>query len=214
MPQRHTVQPGECLTLIARRYGFKSYRALYDHPDNAALKKRRPNPNVLHPGDIVVIPDSADKEVEVPTTRVHEFRVKLPRKVLRLALVDHDGAPLTDEPYRLTIGHATHEGRTDPEGKLAAPVEIGETTATLQIAGRTLPLRLGHLNPVKDATDDGVSGAQARLINLGYQPGPVDGRLGPRTRSALSLFQADADLPIHGELDDTTRDALSRAHGC
>jgi peptidoglycan hydrolase-like protein with peptidoglycan-binding domain len=62
--------------------------------------------------------------------------------------------------------------------------------------------------------DDGVSGAQGRLLNLGYPVGPIDGKLGPRTRAALRQFQTDMKLqPVSGELDDQTKKALVKAHG-
>lgn len=53
----HVVRQGECLSAIAKRYGFASYRIIYDHPDNAELRRARPNPNLLFPGDVIVIPD-------------------------------------------------------------------------------------------------------------------------------------------------------------
>ncbi len=45
---------------------------------------------------------------------------------------------------------------------------------------------------------------QALLIYLGYDPGQVDGILGPKTKGALSAFQPDYGLPATGQPDDTT----------
>ena len=74
----HVVKPGECFTRIAERYGFSDYKALYDHPDNADLKKKRPNPNVLHPGDRIVVPDKEEKIIEgLATGKIHRFKWKL-----------------------------------------------------------------------------------------------------------------------------------------
>src|ERR1051325_8947818 len=53
----HVVKKGESLSTIARQYGHSDWKAIYDHPANAGFKKKRPNPNVIHPGDVVVIPD-------------------------------------------------------------------------------------------------------------------------------------------------------------
>ena len=61
MTIRHVVEPGEHLSGIAARFGFRSTAPILGHPDNAELKKKRLNPNVLRPGDIVVIPDLAAK---------------------------------------------------------------------------------------------------------------------------------------------------------
>jgi hypothetical protein len=46
--------------------------------------------------------------------------------------------------------------------------------------------------------------AQAALLYLGMDPGPVDGLRGRRTRSALIQFQESHGLPVSGELDDDT----------
>jgi peptidoglycan hydrolase-like protein with peptidoglycan-binding domain len=50
--------------------------------------------------------------------------------------------------------------------------------------------------------------AQERLTALGFAPGPVDGVLGPRLRTALQQFQRRQRLPVTGELDAATWRAL------
>jgi len=52
--------------------------------------------------------------------------------------------------------------------------------------------------------DLSVRAAQLYLGYLHYEPGPVDGWLGKRTRSALSAFQGDNDLPTSGAADEAT----------
>ena len=55
------------------------------------------------------------------------------------------------------------------------------------------------------ASDD-VREAQQTLHDRGYSPGPIDGRLGSRTRAALRQYQKDENLPVTGWLDaDTAR---------
>ncbi len=39
---------------------------------------------------------------------------------------------------------------------------------------------------------------QKSLRQLGYDPGPVDGQVGPRTTSAIQAYQQQADLPVNG----------------
>lgn len=47
MSHVHVVKQGECLIRIAASYGFGDYRIIYDHPENAEFKRKRPNPNPL-----------------------------------------------------------------------------------------------------------------------------------------------------------------------
>ena len=51
--------------------------------------------------------------------------------------------------------------------------------------------------------------AQEALKVQGFDPGPVDGRMGPRTRTALSDYQRKHDLPVTGMLDDATMAKLN-----
>ena len=49
---------------------------------------------------------------------------------------------------------------------------------------------------------------QRRLNNLGYSPGPVDGRYGPLTEDAVIGFQATHDLRVDGIAGPMTLAAL------
>jgi peptidoglycan hydrolase-like protein with peptidoglycan-binding domain len=52
------------------------------------------------------------------------------------------------------------------------------------------------------ATESGstlVRNIQSGLVSLGYDPGPADGRTGPRTQSAIRKFQADNQLSVTGQ---------------
>ncbi len=46
-----------------------------------------------------------------------------------------------------------------------------------------------------------IAKAQRLLRDLGYQPGPADGLMGPRTRDAISDFQRTAGLTVTGAVD-------------
>lgn len=56
-----------------------------------------------------------------------------------------------------------------------------------------------------------VLGLQITLDRYWYSPGCVDGRIGPRTRRALQVWQAAQGLPAHGEVDFATAAALPAA---
>ena len=69
------------------------------------------------------------------------------------------------------------------------------------------PLRLA--SPVLERGE--VREAQTLLRSLGYDVGPIDGRVGPRVRSALTAFQRDSALAPTGQLDDFMLRALRDA---
>lgn len=50
--------------------------------------------------------------------------------------------------------------------------------------------------------------AQQHLEAMGYEPGPADGVIGPRTSNALKAFQLDSGVAVSGLLDQATREAL------
>ena len=52
---------------------------------------------------------------------------------------------------------------------------------------------------------------QEKLTLLGYEPGPIDGRVGPKTRAAIRAFQQDSDLAVDGIVGPRTRAALDTA---
>ncbi|MHC4278442.1 MAG: peptidoglycan-binding domain-containing protein [Planctomycetota bacterium] len=53
-----------------------------------------------------------------------------------------------------------------------------------------------------------IQQAQERLKARGFDPGAIDGILGPQTRAALNEYQAAQRLPTTGVLDEKTRKSL------
>ena len=50
---------------------------------------------------------------------------------------------------------------------------------------------------------------------MGYNPGPIDGILGPRTKEAILEFQADnPPLAVDGVCGPRTKAILVKAYGC
>jgi peptidoglycan hydrolase-like protein with peptidoglycan-binding domain len=54
-----------------------------------------------------------------------------------------------------------------------------------------------------------VAAVQERLTDLGYEAGPIDGLMGPKTRGAIRAFQKDAGLPVTGKIDSDLVDRLN-----
>jgi hypothetical protein len=112
--------------------------------------------------------------------------------------------PTTPIPYKIIIGGRAIEGETDAEGILREKIPPDTDRVELNILGRTIELLIGHLDPV-----DQVTGLQARLNQLGYMPGPVDGIFGPKTKAALSAFQILNGLSVSGEAGADSKAKLS-----
>ena len=60
-------------------------------------------------------------------------------------------------------------------------------------------------------TPDLVREAQRLLTNLGYSPGPVDGKAGPGTKVAVVGFQRDSGLEVDGDVSEDLVAALRDA---
>jgi hypothetical protein len=205
----HVVVQGECLASISVQYGF-FWGTLWDHPDNAELKKLRADPNILRPGDVVVIPPKTPKVAVCRTGQSHRFRLKGVPPKLRLRLLKND-EPRTGEPYSIAVGDRTVQGVVGDDGLVEAflPVRASEVRLRVGEPGSETEylLRLGHVDPL-----DTLAGAQARLRNLGLYQGEIDGTLGDSTRAALALFQLLNGLEETGELDEATRARLAESY--
>ena len=208
----HVVEPGEDLMAIALRYRFHSWSTIYDHPDNAELKARRPDPSQLHPGDVLIIPDpDGPKWVEGATEDRHTFRVK--RHLLQVYVIDHAGEAIADTPCIVVADGQTIETCTAGDGLVSVGLLRRPEQVLLRVEDHEWQLRLGDLNPLRETEDDAVSGLQARLSNLGFDVGSLDGQMGPRTRACIRSFQRRRGLEPSGEVDDALLDALVEAHG-
>jgi N-acetylmuramoyl-L-alanine amidase len=206
----HVVEKGECLSLIAWNYGFTDWRTVYEHPANAAFRARRPNPNVIYPGDELFIPLIEGKEHDKGSDNRHKFVVKREKWKFRIFMIDESGRPIANKPFKLEApGMQPVMGTTNGEGLIETEVPAEARHGTLTFLGDRYEVSFGMLDPVSR-----VTGVQARLNNLGYHAGPVDGIVGPKTRKAVYLFQAyyPDKLKATGEIDDATRKLLLEIH--
>ena len=216
MPTSHTVQLGECMGSLAKRYGFSDYKMLYDHGPNATLKQDRPNPNVLAEGDVVIIPDKTSKAEIVATGTQHSFVLKRLKALLRIVVQDDAGTALSRKKYRLTIDDGEPlEGSTAEDGKIEHPIEADARCAKLElwlkegesIDGYLFLLELGSLEH-----ESSTRGCQARLLNLGFDCGGTKGTVDDPTHDALRGFQKKNRMRENGRLDAATRAKLRQLH--
>jgi len=58
MGTTYCVQRGDTLSAIAGRHGMK-WQELYNHPSNSVFRRKRPNPDLIQPGDLLLIPNGS-----------------------------------------------------------------------------------------------------------------------------------------------------------
>ena len=94
----------------------------------------------------------------------------------------------------------------------AGQFETGDGVATVTFTNRgprfrgfrKVPRLSGAIPASNGWSTEAMRSVQERLTRLGYQPGPVDGVWGNRTRDALVAFQRSAGLNGTGTLDART----------
>ncbi|WP_437600947.1 peptidoglycan-binding domain-containing protein [Sorangium sp. So ce590] len=212
MPITVVVGARDCLSSIAFEHGH-SWRTLWDHPDNAALRAARTSAHVLRQGDRVVVPERRPKEEEAATGKRHTFRRKGVPEQLRIRFGTPE-FPRAGVPYVLTIDGDPLPGKTDANGELVCFLRPNARDAELVLRPEDAPeehyaVGLRELDPI-----DTVRGLKHRLRNLGYLGGSTGDDLDPATIGAMHDFQARSGLPRTDAPDDATRAALLSAHGC
>jgi hypothetical protein len=114
-------------------------------------------------------------------------------EAVRAALLAHG-----IDPARVRIGDAVER----------QAAEKGIATGLTLAAGLSSDAAAGASQSPRQAADDPVREVQRRLNAAGYDAGPVDGILGPRTKRALIHYQAVQGLELTGELDAATLERL------
>lgn len=165
-----------------------------DGPDDPPPGPDGPTPGP--DGPIPVGPDPEPDRPDDPANLGHQLRVRL---------VDMQSLAVI-----LKAGGQTIEAVTDAEGLLdvEVPQEAHEAQLLVPSRGEVYTLQLGALEPATT-----LRGASSRLRNLGLYSGQPTDSIGPVLRDAIRTFQLDHALPVTGELDPPTAEALESAHG-
>ena len=181
------------------------WKALWDHPENAELKRLRKDPAVLQPGDVVKIPPKETKQQSVATDKKHTFvRKGVPAKV-RMKIL-RDDQPRANLPYRLVVDGKLQTGNTDSQGlvEMTIPPDAREGELIVGKPGdeEIFHFQLGAVDPID--TEEGVRG---RLRDLGYDHTlPME--------ELLKEFQSKEKLsPASGSLDEATKAKLKAKFG-
>jgi N-acetylmuramoyl-L-alanine amidase len=194
-------------------YGI-SATIIYADPDNAELWKKRPNPNQLMPGDEVSLGDP-NRPSDLPTGAGHTLMISEgDDETLSIFLGSRTDSSFAGKNFELTVGDRKAQGTVPDDNVIAADIPLGSDSGELKVWLSDDPeviaswtLKIGHLDPITE-----VTGVQARLNNLGYDAGNVDGSEDEDLDAAVAAFQDDVGLEPSGEIDDDVRAALDQAH--
>ncbi len=211
MPE-YTVKQGDCMSSIAHKFGFADPKKIWERSENDELRKKRHDFNLLYPGDVLFIPERTDKKEQLKPGQKQKIQVSLPKKKLHLVLLDAKGKPRANLDYVLKAGNETLKGNTGGGGAVDQLVSADVETATLTLGKEVMTLHIGKLNPVDNTPDDGISGIQARLKNLGLLAGEIEGFVCQKTQKAVKAFQKWYQLEVTGTIDDVFRKTLELAH--
>jgi hypothetical protein len=115
-------------------------------------------------------------------------------------------APLESETIMPEAGPVTLEGQ--PQGtsmvtKEGVPVEMGKDALSAQ-----MPVSAETMSTPEKPSAENI---QTALKNAGMYTGKIDGKIGPRTKAAIELFQKQNGLTADGKVGQKTWDKL-KAH--
>lgn len=170
MSTDHVVQQGEHLSQIAKQYGFRDFNTVWNHPDNADLKKLIRVPTFFF-----------------PATR-SKFRIKRKRRNRGQPVRSTASNWPADDSFfasrsatlainrwqirrQVKVDGASTELTTDANGRVEVPISATATEATLVFKDPlvpfdlSVPIKIGHLDPVEE-----VSGQKARRSGQGGSP--------------------------------------------
>ena len=171
-------------------------------------------------GDRLFIPDKGEKQESRNTEQMHRFELKTEKLKFRLVLEDLYEKPIANAKCELRVEGEEFKLTTDGQGKIERDIKPSDERVflTIQHPQRPIneilvPIKIGHLDPM-----DAVKGQKARLNNLGYFAGPLEGKTAEENKalflSAIEEFQCDQGLKVDGICGPATQAKLKQIHGC
>lgn len=155
-----------------------------------------------------------------PTTKANVTIGELAELAAAKASDDALALAMQRELAELGLYNGPLDGQDGP--RLRQAIEAYQSDSSLEVTGKpTAPLleRIRLTRQVREAVnpsetaDVDVRAVQEGLARLGYSPGPGDGRLGPRTREAIRMFERDRNLEETGTITEVLAQEVTRVLG-
>ena len=225
----YTVEQGDYLQKIASSHGFNDYKEIYKHPENSEFRKKRPDPNIIFPGDEIYIPENSECR-QYKSNQSYVIKVKKKSFLFKMQLKASLNKILSIVKYEIsTDGGAQntyakqyssadrHTQSLLSKGIIEEEILLKEETAVIKIwlkeengdESFSFDVKFGHLDPPEE-----VTGIQSRLHSLGFYGGRIDGDIGEKTRSALCRFQKENSIDVTGEPDGQTIKMIKKHYSC
>jgi hypothetical protein len=210
MPKQQ-VGEGNSTSSLAKKKGFY-WKTIWEHGENAELRQKRNDPNVLAANDEIFIPELQEKKVSKGTEQEHVFKRKGEPTKIKMQLMAL-GNPRANEDYVLAVAGELIRGKTDGDGKLEhfIPGDASSAKLVLKDGKEIQGLRIGSLDPT-----DLSEGVVQRLNNLGFKAPArvkkgakaaedfVEEKVGKKAINALKNFQQQNELKETGKVDGAT----------
>jgi hypothetical protein len=210
MPKQQ-VGEGNSTSSLAKKKGFY-WKTIWEHGENAELRQKRNDPNVLAANDEIFIPELQEKKVSKGTEQEHVFKRKGEPTKIKMQLMAL-GNPRANEDYVLAVAGELIRGKTDGDGKLEhfIPGDASSAKLILKDGKEIQGLRIGSLDPT-----DLSEGVVQRLNNLGFKAPArvkkgakaaedfVEEKVGKKAINALKNFQQQNELKETGKVDGAT----------
>lgn len=212
------VRAGDCVASIAKETGH-FWETIWEDSGNEALREVRGNPNVLLPGDRVVVPPVRPKDEEGATEQRHRFvRRGEPAMVILRILVWPEPDEASDEEEGVNSPCGEHDG-DDPASEPEQPgekVPLGNAPYELEVDGIVYPGTTDAEGVLRQAVAPNVRRAVARVrhgehmleydLRLGGVD-PIDSITGLQQRLNNLAFDSG---PVDGIVGPLTRGAIRR----
>lgn len=144
-------------------------------------------------GDLIADIDATTEPSEARDERLRDLQANLRADILIRGILRQTarGSVLTYQAVASETGVlfvSTTPVVISPPARIPAPARVIQDRPVTSIS------------PVPAKGHPTVLEAEERLLDLGYDPGPIDGVLTDQTRAALRDYQRDSALPVNGRM--------------
>jgi|GEM_PF-91996 len=182
----YTVRTGDTLFSIAQRYGTTVAAIL-------AINPQITDPSLIYPGQVICVPQAVPPPPPVCPPNSFAYTVMTGDTLFTIA-----------QRYGTTVAAilAINPQITDPNVIFPGQIICVPTVTPPPPPPPAMPtLRRGSTGPY-------VTFLQARLTDLGFAPGPIDGIFGAQTEAAVKAFQSSRGLTPDGIVGPATWNQL------